>query len=220
MNTKKTLIIMLVLIGIVVFCSMLGSADGVPRKRTVMFYDADGAEHWLSENPGYVLCNHTNSLIYGFVPDMSSRFVKGYNETLDDLGETGGNSSYTLSENHLPIIDLDDYMKDPGHSHSIFMYNAAGIGATGVQTSTPAQILLETASSATGITFDSFGGGEAFNNQPSFIVMGFATKIGNATIIPISVNDDGGLAIGITLGMVLMFPLGLVLWRRRKKGVM
>lgn len=83
-------------------------------------------------------------------------------------GEKFGQSSVTLTEAELPIVDLTAKMTDSGHSHTVTTRtatpNIAGTGGSYDLSS----VTSTTSTSTTGITFANLGGGTAHENrQPS-----------------------------------------------------
>lgn len=89
----------------------------------------------------------------------------------DVLGAAGGSESHALSEAQLPVIDVDDYMTDPGHDHNNpGSFSPSGTVASGPFPLSGSRAAENTDPAATGITFSPFGSGAAHNNvQPAIV---------------------------------------------------
>lgn len=88
------------------------------------------------------------------------------------LGASGGSETHQLIIAELPTIDIDNYLNDPGHTHSQSYRGTSntenGVNSTMASTS---NLGATTGSSTTGINFDPFGSDTAHNNtQPTLIV--------------------------------------------------
>jgi len=129
---------------------------------------------------GEYVCNQSNHLLDARIPDMSSLFVIGYNESVPsmDVGFKSGNNTFALSESQLPVIDPDSYKTDPSHKHGLSGYTRLGTPVLGVTTRLRQFGSIKTQNAHTGITWDAFGNGEAFNNQPSYRVLYYVIYLG------------------------------------------
>lgn len=88
-------------------------------------------------------------------------------------GDTGGEATHTLTLSEIPTIDLDSYMNDPGHAHSMGITDSDqdGSGSNGAISGAK-----NTGSATTGITWTPFGGGSAHNNLPPYYALAYIRR--------------------------------------------
>ena len=127
---------------------------------------------------GFVLCNGSNS-----TPDLRDRFVVGAGSGYSP-GNTGGNSSVTLSESQLPSHSHTASVSDPGHVHTTSFDNkkyfpgggstSIGYGGAGGY---PADVFSMN-SQSTGITVSNSntGSGGAIENRPPYYALCYIMK--------------------------------------------
>ena len=127
---------------------------------------------------GFVLCNGQNR-----TPDLRDRFVVGAGSAYSP-GNTGGNSSVTLSESQLPSHTHTASVSDPGHVHSTSFDNkkyfpgggstSIGYGGAGGY---PADVFSMN-SQSTGITVSNSntGSGGAIENRPPYYALCYIMK--------------------------------------------
>lgn len=99
----------------------------------------------------------------------------------DTLGETGGAKTHTLTESELPAHSHG--ITDPGHTHVENSNNTTtgalrGWGAPDTSTNQTTATGYSTASSQTGVSVDSTGGGDAHNNLSPYLVVRFWRRTG------------------------------------------
>ena len=127
---------------------------------------------------GFVLCDGQNS-----TPDLRDRFVVGAGSAYSP-GNTGGNSSVTLSESQLPSHTHTASVSDPGHQHNTSVTNSALFPATGQITigyggpgGYPATIFtMSDATTGISVSNSSTGSGGAIENRPPYYALCYIMK--------------------------------------------
>lgn len=94
------------------------------------------------------------------VPDLRSKFPYGYEDGVNDIGDTGGEETHTLTVDEIPAHH---------HAYDPVIVGDLDVEGVGIPQPNAAQIVP----AVTENTYDE-GGGEAHNNMPPFIVLRYA----------------------------------------------
>ena len=128
---------------------------------------------------GFVLCDGNNS-----TPDLRDRFVVGAGSGYSP-GNTGGNSSVTLSESQLPSHNhsASSSVNDPGHHHEYidqYVVIDNGYRPWPASNNDCAQRNIDTTNATTGITVSTTigntGSGSAIENRPPYYALCYIMK--------------------------------------------
>ena len=128
---------------------------------------------------GFVLCDGSNS-----TPDLRDRFVVGAGSGYSP-GNTGGNSSVTLSESQLPSHNhsASSSVNDPGHHHEYidqYVVIDNGYRPWPASNNDCAQRNIDTTNATTGITVSTTigntGSGSAIENRPPYYALCYIMK--------------------------------------------
>ena len=128
---------------------------------------------------GFVLCDGQNS-----TPDLRDRFVVGAGSAYSP-GNTGGNSSITLSESQLPSHNhsASSSVNDPGHHHEYidqYVVIDAGYRPWPANNNDCQQRNIDTTNATTGITVSTTIGntvsGSAIENRPPYYALCYIMK--------------------------------------------
>ena len=128
---------------------------------------------------GFVLCDGSNS-----TPDLRDRFVVGAGSGYSP-GNTGGNSSVTLSESQLPSHNhsASSSVNDPGHHHEYidqYVVINNGYRPWPASNNDCAQRNIDTTNATTGITVSTTigntGSGSAIENRPPYYALCYIMK--------------------------------------------
>ena len=114
---------------------------------------------------GWYLCDGTNN-----TPDLRNRFIVGSGGDYS-IGNTGGESSHTLTLNEMPSHKHDFYAYSNTSTTSRFDYLETDTG------SNPVKIVTgRVARNSSSDMLSSVGGGQPFENRPPYYALAFIMK--------------------------------------------
>ena len=124
---------------------------------------------------GWALCDGTNG-----IPDLSGKFILGYQSPTYLIGATGGQAQVTLNINEIPAHNHS--INDTGHSHQYSTFQGSGHEESDTnqnQQSCVRQINTtnNTTLNTTGITINNTGGSGAHDNMPPYYVLAYIMRI-------------------------------------------
>lgn len=122
---------------------------------------------------GWALCDGTNG-----TPNLTGRFVLGFQYGTYDINSTGGSSTVTLNIDEIPAHTHD--VNDPGHNHQVelkteSMQNVGGEGESVLRDRESSN--KNTTTNLTGITLQETGGSGSHENMPPYYVLAYIMKI-------------------------------------------
>lgn len=122
---------------------------------------------------GWSLCDGTNG-----TPNLSGKFILGYESGTNNLNDVGGSSSVTLSVDEIPAHSHN--VTDPGHNHQVelkteSMQNVGGEGESVLRDRKSSN--KDTKTNLTGITLQETGGSGSHENMPPYYVLAYIMKI-------------------------------------------
>lgn len=130
-------------------------------------FDSNGIG--MGQMIGWAICNGYNG-----TPDLRSRFIVGIDEVDYKHQSVGGQYPVKLKKENMPSHTHS--VNDPGHSHGLFHGSIETGSPTGnwqIDINNPSKESY----SQTGITLDTSGGDEAFDNRPPYYAVYFIMKI-------------------------------------------
>jgi len=125
----------------------------------------------------WALCNGEND-----TPDLTDRFILATN-TEDDIGDTGGANTVTLTTGQIPEHTHTASTNETGaHTHDVDALSdgtrALGTSSGGSSSATPQTVATTSAGAHSHtVTVNNAGGGEAHENRPAFYKLAFIIKL-------------------------------------------
>ena len=120
----------------------------------------------------WALCDGTNG-----TPNLSGRFILGYDSGTYNLNDIGGFSSITLTVDEIPAHSHS--VVDPGHNHNYNVTSdAENVSGDGSKSAALNELNnFETSNNTTGISLTQTGGGNSHENMPPYYVLAYIIKI-------------------------------------------
>jgi len=145
----------------------ISSLTGIPTGGIIMWTGT------IAPN-GWALCDGNNG-----TPNLSGKFILGYQNSTYSIGTTGGQAQVTLNINEIPAHNHT--INDPGHLHQYATFQGAGHEASDTnqsQQNCVRQINAtgKTTVNQTGITINNTGGNGAHNNMPPYYVLAYIMR--------------------------------------------